>query len=59
MEEIEFLRGEARRCRRLAAGMLGTSIAPTLLQMAEQYDRKADELSGETNLGDSPAESGA
>jgi hypothetical protein len=59
MKEIEFLRGEARRCRRLAAGMLGTSIAPTLLQMADQCDRKADELLAETNLGDSPAESEA
>jgi hypothetical protein len=59
MEEIEFLTGEARRCRRLAAGMLGTSIAPALLQMADQYDRQADEPSDETNLSDSSAESGA
>jgi hypothetical protein len=59
MDDAEFLSGEARRCRRLAAGMLGTSVAPTLLEMADEYDRKADELRGEPNLGDSLAEAGA
>jgi hypothetical protein len=50
MEEIEFLREEARRCRRLAAGSLGTPIATKLLDMAEQHERKADALSGEGDL---------
>jgi hypothetical protein len=59
MEDIEFLSGEARRCRGLAAGMLGTSVAPTLLEMADEYDRKADELRAETNLGDGSAGSEA
>ena len=52
---MRFLREEARRCRRLAAGSLGTPIAPTLLEMAEQYDRKADELGGEANISDGSA----
>ncbi|MEA3048314.1 MAG: hypothetical protein QOG84_150 [Sphingomonadales bacterium] len=30
-----------------------------LVQIADQYDRRADELLDETNLGDGPAESEA
>jgi hypothetical protein len=44
MEEVEFLREEARRCRRLAAGTAGTAVSRTLTEMGEEYDRKADEL---------------
>jgi hypothetical protein len=43
MEDVEYLRVEAARCRRLAAGTAGTPVA-RLPEMSDGYDRKADEL---------------
>jgi hypothetical protein len=39
--QAEFLRSQARRCRRLAASVGDTQTAETLNLMAEEYDDKA------------------
>jgi hypothetical protein len=49
---MKFLRNEARRCRRLAAAIGGGEMSKTLGEMADEYDRRADELSGNDNAGD-------
>lgn len=43
-EETEFLRGQAQRCRRLAANLGPTRASDTMLQMAIEYDREACDL---------------
>jgi hypothetical protein len=49
MTDIDFLREQARKCRRLAAMVTTRDVVETLLQMAVDYDRRADvlEASGE------------
>jgi hypothetical protein len=43
-EDAEFLREQARRCRRLARGIATPDVVRTLEQMAVDYDARADEI---------------
>ena len=49
MTDVDFLREQARKCRRLAAMVTTRDVVATLQQMAVDYDRRADalEASGE------------
>lgn len=43
-DDAEFLREQARRCRRLARGIATPDVADTLERMAVDYDLRADEM---------------
>ena len=43
-EDATFLREQAARCRRLAAGITAKDVAETLLRLAQDYERQADEI---------------
>jgi hypothetical protein len=43
-DDAEFLREQARRCRRLARGIATPDVAETLEQMAVDYDARAEEM---------------
>jgi hypothetical protein len=47
-EDADFLREQARRCRRLAGSVLTRDVVETLNRMAEEYDARAATLEGET-----------
>lgn len=44
LRQIEVLRAQAKRCRRLAAGMDGGQVSDILRTMAADYEAKASEL---------------
>lgn len=46
-EDVEFLRAQAVKCRWLAARIATKDVADTLLQMARDYEERADRLTGE------------
>ena len=43
-DDADFLREQARRCRRLARGIVTADVVETLNQMALDYDARADEI---------------
>ena len=47
MTDANFLRGQARKCRRLAAMVTTRDVVETLLEMAAEYERRADALEPE------------
>lgn len=52
MTEAAFLREQAARCRRLA-GMVNTpDVVETLLQMAQDYDARAEGLERQERAGE-------
>ena len=52
MTEAAFLREQAARCRRLA-GMVSTpDVVETLLQMARDYDARAESLEQQGETGE-------
>jgi hypothetical protein len=44
MDEVERLRDQAKRCRRLAGEFSDKQTGQTLVRLAADYDRQADEL---------------
>jgi hypothetical protein len=46
-EDAAFLREQARRCRRLARGVVTPDVVETLNRMAVDYDDRADRLEKE------------
>ncbi|HYJ84285.1 MAG TPA: hypothetical protein VEW26_15745 [Allosphingosinicella sp.] len=48
-DDAEFLREQARRCRRLARGIATPDVAETLNLMAVDYDARADEMEKRSN----------
>lgn len=42
--DAEFLRAQARKCRWLADRVNSRDVVQTLLQMAREYDARADRL---------------
>ena len=44
MTDADFLREQARKCRRLASLVTTRDVVETLQQMAVDYDRRADAL---------------
>jgi hypothetical protein len=58
MTDATFLRAQARKCRRLAAMVTTRDVVETLLEMAADYERRADALDQSGGGGDEgPAES--
>jgi hypothetical protein len=47
IETAEYLREQARRCRRLAKSVVTADVVKTLSGMAEEYDARADRLEAE------------
>ncbi|HYG47050.1 MAG TPA: hypothetical protein VD846_03820 [Allosphingosinicella sp.] len=43
-DDAAFLREQARRCRRLARGIVTPDVVATLNRMADDYDARADEI---------------
>lgn len=43
-EDATFLREQAARCRRLAAGITTKDVAETLLRLAQDYEQRANEV---------------
>jgi hypothetical protein len=43
-DDAEFLRKQARRCRRLAGGIATPDVAETLNRLAEDYETRAEEI---------------
>lgn len=46
-ETAEYLREQARRCRRLAKSVITADVVKTLTGMAEEYESRADRLEAE------------
>ena len=46
MDDTAFLRDQAAKCRRLAALVTTSDVAATLIEMAEEYERRAEALDG-------------
>jgi hypothetical protein len=46
-EDVAFLRAQAQKCRWLAARVSAKDVGETLLQMAREYDGRADRLAAE------------
>jgi hypothetical protein len=44
MDDIDFLRAQARKCRWLAARINARDVADTLNDMAREYDERAERL---------------
>ena len=47
-DDVEFLRTQARKCRRLADRVNAPDVVQTLQQMARDYDERADRLESRT-----------
>jgi hypothetical protein len=47
MKDADFLRGQARKCRRLAATVTTRDVVKTLTEMADEYEKRADALDAE------------
>lgn len=43
-EDVDFLRAQAEKCRWLAARIDTSDVAETLLQMAREYENRAERL---------------
>lgn len=43
-DNAAFLREQARRCRRLARGIVTPDVVETLNSMADDYEARADEM---------------
>ena len=43
-DDAAFLREQARRCRRLARGIVTPDVVETLNGMADDYDARAEEM---------------
>jgi hypothetical protein len=50
-EDDEFLRAQAEKCRWLAARVTAKDVAATLLQMAQEYDGRAERIAAERSGG--------
>jgi len=50
-EDIEFLRAQAEKCRWLAARIATKDVSETLLQMAREYEERAERLARERDPG--------
>jgi hypothetical protein len=50
-EDVEFLRAQAEKCRWLAARVAAKDVERTLLQMAQEYDVRADRIAAEKDGG--------
>jgi hypothetical protein len=46
-EDVEFLRAQAEKCRWLAARIATRDVTQTLLQMAQEYEDRADRIARE------------
>lgn len=45
-DEVEALRAQAQRCRDIAAGTVTPAARETLMNIAKDYDERADKLVG-------------
>jgi hypothetical protein len=43
-EDVDFLRAQAEKCRWLAARVAAKDMERTLLQMAQDYEERADRI---------------
>jgi hypothetical protein len=50
MSDAVYLIEQAKRCRRLAKGVTDPRTITTLLEMAEGFERRAAEITGEPNM---------
>ncbi|HEX2763285.1 MAG TPA: hypothetical protein VHM92_05495 [Allosphingosinicella sp.] len=50
-ETAEYLREQARRCRRLAKSVITADVVKTLTGMAEEYDSRAARIEAEAEAG--------
>jgi len=51
MKDADFLRGQARKCRRLAATVTTRDVVKTLTEMADEYEKRAEALEAEDEAG--------
>jgi len=51
LEDVDFLRAQAEKCRWLAARVAAKDVERTLLQMAREYDGRADRIAAEKRDG--------
>lgn len=47
LEDVDFLRAQAEKCRWLAARVAAKDVERTLIEMAREYDARADRIAAE------------
>ncbi len=51
VQDETYFRGQAARCRRLAADIGDPDVSQHLKDMAREYDRQADDAAADVTLG--------